>query len=168
MRQLRLSRRRGLSLPSCQPDCSLISSRMCCLSCLGRGLSLQICHRTQTVGRAIHQSPCVIWAGRSNLPATMYVGLKYDLQGCNMQKQHKSMLGKCVAISKTMIHISCNKGSLMIHNSVHHLIFWSYFCHSCICPLTCNQMFLAASLVFLGPTTADFCQSHDIDECRDI
>lgn len=95
-----VSRRRGLSLPSCQPDCSLISSRMCCLSCLGRVLSLQICRRTQTAGRAMHQSPCVTWAGRSNLPATMYIGLKYGQQGRSMQKQHKSMQGERVAIYK--------------------------------------------------------------------
>lgn len=42
-----VSWRRGLSLPRCQRDCSFISSRICCLSCLGRGLSLQIYHRTQ-------------------------------------------------------------------------------------------------------------------------
>lgn len=33
------------SLPSCQRDCGLISSRMCCLSCLGRS-----CHCKSTTG----------------------------------------------------------------------------------------------------------------------
>lgn len=49
--------RRGLSLPPCQRDCSFISSRMCRLSCLGRGLSLQICHITQAPQAETRESP---------------------------------------------------------------------------------------------------------------
>lgn len=105
-----VSGRQALSLPSCQPDSCLISSRMRCLSCRGRGLSLQICHGTQTpTGRRIEvpvspRSKEVIY-----LPACML--LEYEEVANN--KQCESIQGK--HIFNFLNLMSYNKSKLIFY-----------------------------------------------------